>query len=39
MKEAGRLARSMRHVDLVLREDFRQSFAENIPFPALRESD
>jgi len=33
MKEAGRLARSMRHVELVQREDFRQSFAENIPFP------
>jgi uncharacterized 2Fe-2S/4Fe-4S cluster protein (DUF4445 family) len=33
LKEARRLARSMRHVELVQREDFRQSFAENIPFP------
>jgi uncharacterized 2Fe-2S/4Fe-4S cluster protein (DUF4445 family) len=33
LKETRRLARSMRHVDLVLRDDFRQAFAENIPFP------
>ena len=36
MKEARRLARSMRHVDLVLREDFRQAFADHIPFPQPR---
>jgi hypothetical protein len=39
LKEAGRLARSMRHVELVQREDFRQSFAENIPFPPPTEGD
>jgi len=39
MKEAGRLARSIRHVELVQREDFRQSFAENIPFPPPGERD
>jgi len=33
LKAARRLAHSMRHVDLVLREDFRQAFAEHIPFP------
>jgi uncharacterized 2Fe-2S/4Fe-4S cluster protein (DUF4445 family) len=33
LKEARRLAHSMRHVDLVLREDFREAFAEHIPFP------
>jgi len=39
LKEAGRLARSMRHVELVEREDFRQSFTENIIFPAPRKGD
>jgi uncharacterized 2Fe-2S/4Fe-4S cluster protein (DUF4445 family) len=33
LKEVRRLARSMRHVDLVLREDFRHAFAEHIAFP------
>jgi uncharacterized 2Fe-2S/4Fe-4S cluster protein (DUF4445 family) len=33
MEEAGQVARSIRHVDLVLRDDFREAFAENIPFP------
>jgi len=33
LAEAGELARSIRHVDLVLRDDFREAFAENIPFP------
>jgi len=33
LKEARRLARSMKRVDLVLREDFRQAFAQHIPFP------
>ncbi len=33
MREARRLARSMRHVDLALREDFRQAFADHLPFP------
>jgi len=36
MKEARRLARSMRHVDLVLRDDFREAFTDNIPFPQPR---
>ncbi len=34
LQEAQRLARQIRHVDLVLREDFRQAFAAHIPFPA-----
>jgi uncharacterized 2Fe-2S/4Fe-4S cluster protein (DUF4445 family) len=33
MEDAHRLARGMRHVDLVSREDFRQAFAKRIPFP------
>jgi uncharacterized 2Fe-2S/4Fe-4S cluster protein (DUF4445 family) len=39
LKEARRLARSMRHVDLVLREDFREAFAEHIPFPQPQQRD
>lgn len=39
LKETRRLARSMRHVDLVLRDDFRQAFAENIPFPEPQRRD
>jgi uncharacterized 2Fe-2S/4Fe-4S cluster protein (DUF4445 family) len=39
LKEARRLARSMRHVDLVLREDFREAFAEHIPFPQPQRRD
>jgi uncharacterized 2Fe-2S/4Fe-4S cluster protein (DUF4445 family) len=39
LKEARRLARSMKHVDLVLRDDFRQAFAEHIPFPQPRRKD
>ncbi len=34
MREAHRLARRMRHVELVSREDFRQAFAESMTFPA-----
>ena len=34
LEAAHRLARQIRHVDLVLREDFRQAFAARIPFPA-----
>ena len=33
LAEAHRLARQIRHVELVLREDFRQAFAAHIPFP------
>ena len=33
LEATHRLARQIRHVDLVLREDFRQAFAANIPFP------
>jgi len=33
LEEAHRLARQIRHVELVLREDFRQAFAAHIPFP------
>ena len=33
LKETHRLARQIRHVELVLREDFRQAFAAHIPFP------
>jgi uncharacterized 2Fe-2S/4Fe-4S cluster protein (DUF4445 family) len=33
LEEAHHLARQIRHVDLVLREDFRQAFAAHIPFP------
>jgi uncharacterized 2Fe-2S/4Fe-4S cluster protein (DUF4445 family) len=39
LKETRRLARSMRHVDLVLRDDFRQAFADNIPFPEPQRKD
>jgi uncharacterized 2Fe-2S/4Fe-4S cluster protein (DUF4445 family) len=39
LKETRRLAHSMRHVDLVLRDDFRQAFAENIPFPQPQRRD
>ncbi len=33
LAEAHGLARQIRHVELVLREDFRQAFAAHIPFP------
>jgi len=33
LEEAHRLARRIHHVELVLREDFRQAFAAHIPFP------
>ena len=33
LKETQRLAHRMHHVDLVLREDFRQAFAKHILFP------
>ncbi|MGA2285645.1 MAG: ASKHA domain-containing protein [Dehalococcoidia bacterium] len=33
MREAHRLAKRMRHVELVSREDFRQAFAESMTFP------
>jgi uncharacterized 2Fe-2S/4Fe-4S cluster protein (DUF4445 family) len=33
LEEAHRLARQIRHVELVRREDFRQAFAAHIPFP------
>ena len=33
LEETHRLARQIRHVELVLREDFRQAFAAHIPFP------
>jgi len=39
LKAARRLARSMKHVDLVLRDDFRQAFAEHIPFPQPQRKD
>ncbi len=34
LRATGRLARRVRPVDLVLRGDFRQAFADAIPFPA-----
>ncbi len=33
LEETHRLARQIRHVELVLSEDFRQAFAAHIPFP------
>lgn len=33
LREAHRLARRMRHVELVSREDFRQAFADSMTFP------
>jgi uncharacterized 2Fe-2S/4Fe-4S cluster protein (DUF4445 family) len=33
LKEARRLARRIRHVELMLRDDFQDRFAEHIPFP------
>ena len=33
LEETHRLARQIRHVELVSREDFRQAFAAHIPFP------
>jgi uncharacterized 2Fe-2S/4Fe-4S cluster protein (DUF4445 family) len=30
---ARKMARSMRHVDLAQRENFREAFAEHMPFP------
>lgn len=33
LEATHRLARQIRHVELVLREDFRQAFAAHIPFP------
>jgi uncharacterized 2Fe-2S/4Fe-4S cluster protein (DUF4445 family) len=33
MNEVRRVAKSMRHVELVLRDDFRELFANNLPFP------
>jgi uncharacterized 2Fe-2S/4Fe-4S cluster protein (DUF4445 family) len=39
LKQTRRLAHSMKHVDLVLRDDFRQAFADNIPFPQPQRRD
>lgn len=38
MKEVRRVAKKMRHVDLVLRDDFRALFSDSLPFPAAGSS-
>ena len=39
LKEARQLAGSMRHVDLTMREDFREAFAQYLTFPEPRAGD